>query len=28
MGVALMATAFLRSCPAYTLMTMDTLDKK
>ncbi|WP_373507618.1 DUF2892 domain-containing protein [Thiocapsa sp.] len=27
-GVALMATAFFRSCPAYTLMTMDTLDKK
>lgn len=27
-GLALMATAFFRSCPAYTLMTMDTLDKK
>ncbi|CRI66676.1 conserved hypothetical protein [Thiocapsa sp. KS1] len=27
-GVALIATAFLRLCPAYTVMTMDTLETK
>ncbi len=27
-GVALIVTAYYRSCPAYTLMQMDTLEKK
>lgn len=27
-GVALMGTAFVRSCPAYSLMTMSTVEKQ
>ena len=27
-GLVLMATAFFRSCPAYSLMTMSTVEKK